>query len=46
MTAYAPFFERLIPLGIFPASRGRDEPFLSYYLGRRLLQPVPRVRPL
>lgn len=46
MAAYAPFFERLIPLGIFPASRGRDEPFLSYYLGHRLLQPVPRVRPL
>lgn len=46
MTAYAAFFERVIPLGIFPASRGRDEPVLSYYLGRRLLRPVPPIRPL
>ncbi len=45
MTAYAPFFERVIPLGIFPASRGRGEPVLSYYLGRRLLRAVPAIRP-
>jgi hypothetical protein len=46
MVAYAPFFERLLPLGLFPASLGREEPVLSLYLGRRLRASVPPVRPL
>jgi 4-amino-4-deoxy-L-arabinose transferase-like glycosyltransferase len=46
MVAYAPFFERVIPLGMFPASPSRDEPILSFYLGRRFRAPVPPIRPL
>lgn len=44
--AYAPYFERVVPLGIFPASAHRDEPLLSYYLGQHFLKPVPSTRPM
>ena len=45
MATYAKFFDRVVALGIFPASPGRDEPVLSFYLGRHLRAPVPPIRP-
>jgi hypothetical protein len=47
MLTYAPWFERVEPVGSFRVWRaGRPEFTVSVYLGRRLLRPIPFRRRL
>jgi hypothetical protein len=46
MVTYAPYFERVAPVGNIPILRGGvEEIAVSVYLGRRLLRPIPQSPP-